>query len=196
MKAVTIPHTVIHLDNKGYHIYLGNGTRHCFSSEKKAKRFLAITNAALTQNLYEARLLYIEVNKQYQENWGYFVPGHIQYGHYLSIEREIRNNLAGIDAAFDWISIRTSTNYNYFVFTKFNYIICALKHILKELSLIGKKRSNTYQLYNYDSLFRRILTLEITINNYGQAEALTLFKPPTHLTGNEQEQFIPELRIA
>ncbi len=173
----------INRQKDGYCVYLGNGTQHTFSSEKKALRFLAITNQFLTQKLYEIRAIYIEAWIKFQNNWGYFEHNK------PSMSSDLRQMQRGCEESFKTCEDRFNiiidrddwTNGNFFAFKNLFTVCASLKDAALMLNSITRKRSSTFELYAIDNLFSRICSVEKEIKEYSAPGALWYFKNAMHL---------------
>ena len=181
MKQVKI--SGISRQKEGYCVFLGSGSRHIFSSRKKAERFLAVTNQFLTKKLYEVRAIYIEAWVKYQNAWGYFRHNK------PSMDSELFQMQRGCEECFRTCEDRFNIiiergdweNGNFFSFKNLNTVCGNLKDVSLMLNRMARKRSSTFELYAYDNLFSRICTVEKEIKEYAAPGAQWYFKTLLHL---------------
>lgn len=190
MKKITLKS--ISIEGKAFNVYLGNGTAHTFTSNRSALQFLNQTSQFLTSLLYELRLLNNEIYSIYQNYWGYFEDG----GESFRNEEQIKENFLSIEKSFSMAVTRSPwTNGNIYSFRYFSLIIEKLRFNSVSLNSLARFRSQTFDLYKFDSLFRRLLVIEGSLNNYGIEKSYFLFKLPVHIEVDEL-QYIPKLKIA
>lgn len=195
MKVITI--NKYHKRNGSYVVFLGNGTCHKFAQDRQAKKFLCNTSKFLTNNLYDMRFIYSQIENQYNRNWGYFFHDKKTMSSKRSLDDLFcKNTLRDIQDQFDLLVERCEfTNGNYFAFQKSTSIVKDCKRIVHTLDKLHKSKSNAVDRYEYDAIFDRLNQLEIKLNNYTEREAFELFNVPVHLDKIKTE-YLPLLKIA
>lgn len=194
MKKISI--TQVNRVDKIYTIFLGNGTTHQFKSERSAQDFLNKTNKFLTEHLHELHAIYSDVATKLNHNWFYF--NHDKNTRKASLFQSERDCNANMDAIRDILNktvIQSHfTNGNIIVFIDFQKVSNYLKDTIKLLNDLNKKRSNTNALYEYKSLFNRLIQLDNSLTNYSQFQSIKSFEVPKHI--GTSIPFIPQLKIA
>ncbi len=149
-------------------VWLGNGTKHQFTSKRNALAFLAQVNRFLNNKLHEANFLYCEVFTQYRENWFYFWHNKKNYDNGLNLKlRLIETRLKDCMEAFDMLVTRSHLpNGNHFVWVHFNNIFNAMDSICSELIALQKSRSNGAEAQVLRILLDRVNITRNQLNGY------------------------------
>lgn len=146
---------------------LGNGTAHEFKSKRNATAFLNKTGKYLTQLLYETSELYRQAWNAYQDIWFLFSLN-VKGENMLQIDMQCKESLQIIEKMRDYLVKRAD---NYSAFTKFELIFIELKKVLKILTRIHKKHSNTPAVYKLQALYREAMRLQRAISQYAEEDA-------------------------
>lgn len=194
MKKISI-NQVLRVDGF-YNVFLGNGTTHSFKSERTAQDFLNKTNRYLTDHLHELHAIYSDVSTKLNHNWFYF--NHDKNTRKASLFQSERDCNTNMDATRDILNKTVLqarfTNGNIIVFIDFVKVSNYLKDTIKILNGLNKKRSNTNALYEFKSLFNRLVQLDNSLSNYSQFQSVRSFEVPKHI--GTSTPFIPQLKIA
>jgi hypothetical protein len=163
-------------DGKKFSVSLGNGTIFDFTSKRLTLKFLAETSRFLTGSLYEARSIYISVWNKFQLSWGYF-----QSNSELFLEGEnCQDLLTRISKSFDLAVNRSHwENGNHFSFTHIFSVIQSQKEIIKALNKVFELKGTTHEIYECEAMYNRLINLECELKNYGQTNAIRLFRIET-----------------
>jgi hypothetical protein len=134
-----------------YRIVLGNGQKEYFSSEKKAKRYLAEINRNLNSRLHELNQVYALITQEYRNKWFYF--------DIVTIEN-VNSKMNSIDKAMLKLIIpRSGPNFNYYVFTDISIIVKNLTdiiNIIQKASLADGTYTEVHRITFLDSWIKRI----------------------------------------
>lgn len=167
-----------------------------FSSKKKALRFVAITNQFLTQSMYKANSLYIDVWVKYRRDWGYF-ENETSGFELASKNRLCESALNACAESFNLMVERS--NYesgSFIVHNKINVIISSLNQAIAILKDINSKLGGTADLYLIDDFTERIYSLENSLKNFGDYEAKHLTKRPIHETIIQPSMLIANAQLS
>jgi hypothetical protein len=165
-------------EDKLLKVYLGNGTIHHFNSIKSCKKFLAETSEFLTESLYEARAIYIQLWNKYQKSWGYFVNNKKSpKGNLIRSGFTCQEYLNKTSENFDRVIVNcVFDNGNYYSFSQLFSAIAHQKFILKILTEIYRNKSITDEVYECNNLYKRLINLECALKNYSEVKAANIFK--------------------
>ena len=155
-------------DDGIYSIYLGNGHKQSFHSQRNAKQFLSETNRFLNQKLYELNFLYIDTFTEYRKAWVYF-SSHKSNSKiaFMDLENKCRRLMQDIDRAFELMVNRSSwTNGNYQVFTNFRHIVASQYDLLNQLINLYTSKSDGLQKYQVMHVIKQLETLELEVKKY------------------------------
>jgi hypothetical protein len=194
MKRISLKN--INTSQKTYTVFLGNGTTHSFKSERSAQDFINKTNKFLTEHLHEIHAIYSSVSILLNHNWFYFQNDkNTRKAHLYQFERDCNNNIDSIRATLNRIVDHSHfTNGNYTTFIDLLRASNYLQDTIKILNVINKNRSNTNALYEYKSLFNRLIQLDNSLKNYSQFQSVKSFDVPKSI--GHSTPFIPQLKIA
>lgn len=128
----------VYTNAKKFTVFLGNETRHYFTSFKAAKQFLAVTNRFLNDQLHEINYIYINLFMEYRNIW-FYLKGR------ENIDKQITNSMEAIAGYLENACSKSKT-INGNVFT-FNHLFAACNELseiarLAILVLTKKKRYN------------------------------------------------------
>jgi hypothetical protein len=179
MKVIAL--SVPKKQDETFHVYLGNGSHHVFKSERDVKAFIARTNKFLTQELFEANLLYTEIFSIYRQYWllldnsrktkkaaTYQDDRHCT--EYLNNINEVLNRTLFVDDGKDGAVL---------VFVNFKKVSTYLQKIIHVLRNHAEKRGSTIDLYNFNNLLNRLIRFDNELDNYGKLECFDLFDVST-----------------
>ena len=143
---------------KTFSVFLGNGVNCSFTSEKKAKIFLAQTNRFLNDTLQELNQIYISIFTEYRNLW--FV---------IDIEKIIEERLQNCDRLWRRIVLqRHGENSNTFIYLDFIKLSEEMKTIIEELCGQLKQQKNYARINIMATLKFRIEQVCVKFENYGK----------------------------
>jgi len=143
---------------KTYSILLGNEIKVSFSSEKKAKKFIADTNRFLNLQLQELNQVYIQLFAEYRRLW--FI---------IDFEENIEDSFHDINKYFKKLTKHGhSENSNIYVFLDFIRISNEIKTVTEKLITFLKDTNNYSGANILSSLPLRVDNILDAVNNYGK----------------------------
>jgi len=141
--------------DKLYQVYLGNGEREYFTSEKQVKEYLSHINQQLTDISFELNEIYIEVFRHYRQC--YF---HVDTKRFPVI-------IAGIEKAFYLAFTRAGfDNGNYFVYVHLKNIADALLQMCRIIMRLNQEKKYYPTVQIMKSLVKRINNILPDLENY------------------------------
>lgn len=167
MRSIQIDNDEIGKTLNGYAIRLGNGTQHEFKNLKGAKKFVVETNKFLTQKYFDLNLLYSELQAKVLEVWLYLLDSRFEKlqklssdcGYILHMAHYHSRRFEGNHWAF--IDLRKICNY--------------IQEIAMLLKAADKGQTNTFNLYNLNSIINRASLMLADLESYGRTKATALF---------------------
>lgn len=182
MRSIQIGTDEIGKTLEGYAIRLGNGTQHEFKNNKAAIKFVVQTNKFLTQKYFDLNLLYAELQGKVLEVWLYLLDSRFEKlqrlssdaGYILHMAHYHSRRFEGNHWAF--IDLRKIANY-----------IQEIAILLKEAD---KGKTNTFNLYNLNSIIERANLILADLNSYGRLKAVAMFD-----IQNIEEEITPKNQI-
>ena len=167
--------------NRGmYGIHIWWGKKYFFTSQRNARRFIAITNQFYTQIMYEARMIYIDTWIKYQRSAPYFTHDTSAFSQ-ADMKRTCRNAMRSVEDSLELMNERSHwDNGNWIVRNQFRVIIDSIHETISVLKELYESRNTAMELYELDSLGKRIHSLELTLTAFGDAEARELKKGELH----------------
>lgn len=163
-----------------YSITLWWNKKYYFPSTRKALRFIAIVNQFYTKMLYESRSIYIDVWVKSERSIPYLTHNNSAFPQ-AAMRRSLRGSMHSCEKALDLINERSHwDNGNWIVRNQFRIIIDACTEAVTILKKLYKTKNNAMEIFELDSLGRRIELFEITLLMFGDEESRTLNKPKLH----------------
>jgi hypothetical protein len=173
MKKISIP-TInkpaaapVRTEQKLYSVYLGEGKKNLFASNREARAFVAETNRNLNLWLHQVNDHFAELFGIYRHCWFYFLD-HVKAVNRLKVEREINISFKIIDDSLNKLITNTSgPNGNIFAF---NFILSSIDQLLnvaerlKEIIIIRNELVNRYRV---EVIITQLEDLRLKVKNYG-----------------------------
>jgi hypothetical protein len=167
MKSIVLKH--YSRVSGGYEVHLGNGTVHRFKSTRSAKKFLATTNDFLSEQLVILNEILTELYVFYRGQW--------LLTDKLIVDKEFETNLIiASDVMRGALSCCAMKDANLMVFVNLKKTTGMMKKIIKSFNAILTKRKNdTISKHKMTTLFRRVMSAEKDLSDYGQLDSYSLF---------------------
>lgn len=180
---------------KGKHrVALGNGTINTFKSLKSANKFLVDTSAFLTDKVYEANYLYIDVYTILRESWC-LISGVNQerkgsdFSAYRA-QRKCEDIMSRVPASLDKCVQRSGfANGNHFTFFDLRYVFNSISEVCVLLNTVFENRKERHVIMLLKNAFRKAERLKKETDEYGKTITTEYFKMPK--TFNEYIEFDP-----
>jgi hypothetical protein len=173
MKKISIP-TInkpaaqpVRTEQKLYSVYLGEGKKNYFKSNRDARAFVAETNRHLNLWLHQVNDHFAELFGIYRHCWFYFLD-HAKAVNRLKIEREINVSFRIIEDTLNKLITNTSgPNGNIFAFNFISSSIDQLLNVAERLKEIIIIRNELVNRYRIEVVITQLKDLSWKVKQYG-----------------------------
>ncbi len=165
------PHS-IYTKRKQHRVRLPSGKLKEFSSKKAADKFIADTNAFMTDRMMDINFMIGVLESEYRELWPYFRGRtHESNKWYRDIESRIRKELDYLTSRLNFIG-NFKRDYQPYIFTDFEKMHDSIIYCAKMLVKMRKKRGEAYQAARLEITIKNAERNIFMISNYGSGKDL------------------------
>lgn len=164
MRAIAL--RSITVTEKGYSVFLGNGSLNNFKNKKLALQFLADTTRFINIKAVELNDLYCQVFIIYRQSYfTFFTPAREKKYEYMKLEQTVRNNLDIAAEMFDKLTGMHASN-NTYCFIDIQKICFFLTPAVEALITVNKNRNNTIVAHLLGTFTERLTRIAKEITEY------------------------------
>jgi len=151
-----------------YSVYLGNGARVNFASERDCRAYLAETNRFLNDQLLHLNAIFGQLCSEYRRVWPYFITGKSKSGALNAAHTKITKQINDITWTFERMAIDCGQNYNHFAVKQLLSVAADLAAMATAIEAVHRLKSNAPDAANLKAIAKVCAGVESEIFRYGK----------------------------